>query len=258
MMANREAGRTQEPGAIAGTPPPALRRADRAAAAVSPRQHPRQVPLPRSRFSVPSLPRRYDAQRWRASISTTDSGGRLAAASQSEQPKVVLAADLVPAHLLDGGEVVLFAIKPSLWFVLFASVRWLVVLAAAIGMAPWLATASGWTSGSLIAKAALALAAARVGFAVLEWASRLYVLTNRRVMRIRGIFNIHLFECSLLKIENTGVLLTWYQRLFGLGTVSFATAGTGPYAATWEHVAHPLEVHEQIRAAIGRARGSRG
>lgn len=185
----------------------------------------------------------------------TDVPGRVAAASKTTETKPLTAADLVPVHLLDGGEVVLFAIKPSLWFILFASVRWLIVLGAVIALAPYLSLVFGRINGTLVAKAAVALGAARVGFAILEWASRLYVLTNRRVMRIRGVFNINLFECSLLKIENTDVVLTWYERLFGLGTVAFATAGTGPFETSWAHVAHPLEVHEQVRAAINRARG---
>jgi len=182
----------------------------------------------------------------------------MAAASRSGEPKTISAADLVPVHLLDGGEVVLFAIKPSLWFILFASVRWLVVLGAVVLLAPYLSWLAGRPSVALIDKTAVVLAAARVGFAILEWASRLYILTNRRVMRIRGVFNVNLFECSLLKIENTDVTLSWFERLFGLGTVSFATAGTGPYQTSWACVAHPLEVHEQVRAAINRARGLGG
>ncbi len=182
----------------------------------------------------------------------------MAAASRSGEPKTMSAADLVPVHLLDGGEVVLFAIKPSLWFILFASVRWLIVLGAVVLMAPYLSPVVGRPSLTLIDKAAVVLAAGRVGFAILEWASRLYILTNRRVMRIRGVFNVNLFECSLLKIENTDVTLSWFERLFGLGTVSFATAGTGPYETSWTCVARPLEVHEQVRAAINRARGLGG
>jgi len=182
----------------------------------------------------------------------------MAAASRSSEPKTISAADLVPVHLLDGGEVVLFAIKPSLWFILFASVRWLIVMGAVMLLAPYLSPVVGQPSLTLIVKTAVVLAAGRVAFAILEWASRLYILTNRRVMRIRGVFNVNLFECSLLKIENTDVTLSWFERLFGLGTVSFATAGTGPYETSWVCVAHPLEVHEQVRAAIHRARGLGG
>ncbi len=182
---------------------------------------------------------------------------QMATASKSGEAKPLSAVDLLPAHLLDGGEIVLFAIKPSLWFILFASARWLTCLVAVILLAPWLAKAMGGLDSALVVKAAIVMAMARVGFAVMEWASRLYVLTNRRVMRVRGIFNINLFECSLLRIENTYVTLAWYERLFGLGTISFATAGTGPYEVSWANVAHPLEVHEQVRAAIHRARNAR-
>jgi hypothetical protein len=201
----------------------------------------RQVPL---RRAVAVLP-----------VRKRDAGRRMAAASKSREGETLAAAELVPEHLLDGGEIVLFAIKPSLWFILFASIRWLICLGAIMVMLPWFSSTLSRGSSTLVAKAALVLVAARLCFAVLEWASRLYVLTNRRVMRIRGIFNINLFECSLLKIQNTDVTLSWYQRLFGLGTVAFATAGTGPFEVSWPHVAHPLEVHEQVRAAINRARG---
>ena len=179
----------------------------------------------------------------------------MAATSKSGESKPLAAADLVPEHLLDGDEIVLFAIKPSLWFVVFVSARWLIGLLMLLCLAPWIGAVVPGITHTLLAKAVLALAAARLGFAVLEWASRSYVLTNRRVMRIRGIFNISIFECSLLQIQNTFLTLAWYERLLGLGSISFATAGTGAVEATWATVAHPLEVHEQVRAAINRARG---
>ena len=104
-----------------------------------------------------------------------------------------------------------------------------------------------------VVQGAVALGAARVGFALLQWVARLYVLTNRRVLRLMGILNIDLFECPLTKIQNTYLTLAWYERLTGLGTIAFATAGTGGIEASWAYVNHPLEVHERIRSAIHRA-----
>lgn len=162
-------------------------------------------------------------------------------------------ADLLPAQLLDGDEIVIFAIKPSLWFVLFMSVRWLIAMAVVIPLAGWLGPRIPGMDTPLVIKAALALAAARLGFALLQWVSRLYVLTNRRIMRLRGIFNVDLFECQLNKIQNTNLTLTWYERLAGLGSISFATAGTGGIEASWANINNPLEVHERVRSAIHRA-----
>ena len=168
-------------------------------------------------------------------------------------PAAIASVNLLPAHLLDGGEIVILAIKPSLWFLLFQSFRWLVAMVLLI----WFVGRWGYwvpaVKTPLVVNVAAALAAARVGLAMLQWVSRLYVLTNRRVMRLKGIFNVDLFECPLTKIQNTYLTLTWYERLFALGTISFATAGTAGVDAYWINVNHPLEVHEQVRAAIQRA-----
>ncbi|NLX23891.1 MAG: PH domain-containing protein [Phycisphaerae bacterium] len=165
---------------------------------------------------------------------------------------------LLPAHLLDGDEVVILAIKPSLWFVLFLSARWLAVMAVMVVLATWSELRLPWGDGATVVQAAVALGAARVGFALLQWVARLYVLTNRRILRLRGILNIDLFECPLNRIQNTCLTLAWYERLAGLGSIAFATAGTDAYEASWMNVNHPLEVHEQIRAAIDRARNPGG
>lgn len=163
--------------------------------------------------------------------------------------------DLVPAHLLDGDEIVILAVKPSLWFIVFTSARWLLGLLALILLAGWLGQGLPFLNRPLIIQGAVALGAARVGLAMLQWMSRLYVLTNRRVMRIRGILNVDLFECPLTKIQNTYVTLAWYERLTRLGTIAFATAGTAGLEACWIHVNNPLELHERVRSAIHRAQG---
>jgi uncharacterized membrane protein YdbT with pleckstrin-like domain len=165
------------------------------------------------------------------------------------------AEETVPAHLLDGGEIVVLTLKPSLWFILFKSFRMLlgtgliVVLSAPLSRALY---PIGMTQ-PLLVKAAIVLAVARLMISTLQWVSRLYVLTNRRVMRIRGVFNVDIFECQLTRIQNTLLHLAIYERLFGLGSIGFATAGTGGIEATWENLNHPMEVHERVRAAIRQA-----
>lgn len=162
--------------------------------------------------------------------------------------------DLLPAQLLDGDEIVIFTIKPSLWFVLFTSARWLIGMAMVMAVAGWLGPYIPGVSAPLVIKAALALAGARLGFALLQWVSRLYVLTNRRIMRLRGIFNVDLFECQLNRIQGTYLQTAWYERLAGLGSISFATSETGGVTASWTNLNTPQEIHERVRAAIHRGR----
>ena len=160
---------------------------------------------------------------------------------------------MVPSHLLDGGEVVHFAIKPSPWFVLLSSLRWVtaMVLVAGLGMTE-VVTPSYRT---YVLQMAILFAGARLGWAMLEWVSRLYVLTNRRVMSIRGVFRVEMFECTLDRIQNTGLTLSLSERTVRVGTIAIQTAAAGSGGGTgfWRMVARPLEVHEKLREAIRRA-----
>ena len=165
----------------------------------------------------------------------------------------ISAAELLPAHLLDGDEIIILAVKPSLWFVVFMSIRWLAAMLLIILLAGWQGHHLQYLNASLVVQGAVVLAAARLAFASLQWVSRLYVLTNRRIMRLTGILNVDLFECPLTKIQNTFLTLAWYERLTGVGTISFATAGTGGVVVSWTNVNNPLEVHERVRSAIHRA-----
>ena len=167
--------------------------------------------------------------------------------------EAIAAASLVPEHLLDGDEIVIFAIKPSLWFVVYRSFRWLVSMVVVIMMAGFIRQRIPEFNTLWIVQAAVVLGAARFVMALLQWVSRLYVLTNRRILRLTGVLNVDLFECSLTKIQNTYLTMAWYERLVGVGSISFATAGTGGIEASWINVNNPLEIHERVRSAIHRA-----
>jgi hypothetical protein len=180
--------------------------------------------------------------------------GAGAGAGASAEPNTLDPAALVPAHLLDGGEVIIFAVKPSLWFIPLKSARWIVGVVLTILVALWVGEgAFPPLRQATVIQAAVALGGARVGLALLQWVSRLYILTNRRIMRVTGIFNIDLFECQLTKIQSTFLSLAWYERVLRIGTISFATAGAGGTVASWVHVNDPFELHERVRAAIHRA-----
>jgi hypothetical protein len=162
----------------------------------------------------------------------------------------IAVAGVVPEHLLDGGEIVHLAIKPSMWSVLLVSGRWIL-----LGVAMYFFSCSEWCPLQFhwyVYQAGFWIALGRLGWAVLEWVSTLYVLTNLRVMRLRGVFNVELFECRLQRVQNTFLTLSFAERLIRIGTITFQTAGQLG-TASWRMVAHPWEVHEQVVAAIHRA-----
>lgn len=152
----------------------------------------------------------------------------------------------VPAHLLDGGEIVHFAVKPSPWFVLFVSGRVIFATAAmaAFCYSPWAPAAYADT----LLQASIAIAGLRVAWAMLEWASSLYVLTNRRVLSIRGVGTAMMYSASLRSVEKT-----WTDGLaagvtLGVGDVWFTSTSEG--TDSWRLVRRPTELLERLNKAI--------
>ncbi|MFA5865706.1 MAG: PH domain-containing protein [Phycisphaerae bacterium] len=159
---------------------------------------------------------------------------------------------VVPAHLIDEGEQIILAIKPSLWFIVFYAARSIGLVVAILLALKYFPFAPLWLY-QYISQIAAAIIFIQLVMGVLEWISRLYVLTDRRVIRIKGIFNIDIFEGPLIKIQNTYLTFALHERLVGVGTILIATAGTAGIDAAWQNINQPLEVHERIRIAIREA-----
>ena len=173
---------------------------------------------------------------------------------RQEEPTNADLGDLLPSDLLIDDEQIVFVIKPSLWtiaFLCFRTVLIAVVVAMLALFAGPLLELEQWSA--LIVQGCIVAVLVRVGFAFLQWLSRTYVLTDKRVIRIRGVLTIDVFQCSLVRIQNTFLVLTLPQRLLGLGSIVFATAGTGSVEAVWQHVKTPLNIHQQLLHAISAA-----
>ncbi len=173
-----------------------------------------------------------------------------------EQIARLRVAALLPDQLLHGGEVVILLIKPSPWYIVLEPLRFWVTLAVLFFASAWLVS-GGWLTTidrSDLILLTVGIAAVRLAWQFLEWLSRVYVLTDRRVLRVQGVLRIQVFETKLQKIQHTEMLLSIRERLFGLGTIGFATAGTSGIEAVWRMIAKPLEVHRVIVETLNRYR----
>ena len=178
-------------------------------------------------------------------------GGTISTAE--EHPQAVMA-------LLGDGEVVIAVLRPSLWYVLLWPLGSLLFIAGLVFALAWLTRFqwAGWTEMQAFGLG-LFLVGIRLGWQFLDWANRLYVLTDRRVMRRRGVFQVDVFEARLDRIQQTSVLQLVRERIFGLGSIAFATAGTSRLEAVWEAVRAPFEVQKTVLDAIDRyGRGNGG
>jgi len=170
---------------------------------------------------------------------------------QSQNPDIN---EMFPSDLLSEDETVLFALKPSLWSIAFLSFRTVLICSVITGSVLLIpTTVLPGIYGRYIIQFCGAVVLARIGFAFLQWVSRSYVLTSKRVIRIRGVFTIDIFQAALVRIQNTFLILSLPQRVFGLGSISFTTAGTGSVEAIWRHIKKPLKIHHQLLQALNQA-----
>lgn len=164
------------------------------------------------------------------------------------------------SSLVSEDETVLLVLRPSVLMVPLWSIESFTIIAAMTFAFAWAADFgwAAWTEPQAFGFGLVALAL-RLLWSFLDWANRLYVLTDRRVVRRRGILQVDLFEARLDRIQQTSVLQLVRERTFGLGTIAFATAGTGTLDAVWEAVADPFRIHGEVARAIDRyGRGNGG
>lgn len=182
------------------------------------------------------------------------------------------AAEVAAERILRDGETILLAIKPSPWFVLLVS--WPVLLIAGGAAAAVALAAEGFgvalpvrTIGWFCAAAA----AGRVVMACFQWAGRLYVLTDLRVIWMRGVARVEVLDHPLRRIELAEVAASPGQRLLGVGTLCFEppaaprsaaaadadnslAAVAGPCEHAWVDIARPAQVAKAVNDAIRRMR----
>lgn len=157
---------------------------------------------------------------------------------------------------LDDDELVLLATTPSLWFVPLSCLGSLLAIACGVLAMAWATRLDvvPWSDVQAFLLGA-GLAAVRLAWQFVEWSQRLYVLTDRRVLRRSGTLRPTLAEERLVDIRHTVVLAARRERSLRIGTVAFVTARGGgllDWNLAWETVRQPDDVQQAVRDAVER------
>jgi hypothetical protein len=159
----------------------------------------------------------------------------------------------LPKDLIDDGEIVILLLRPSPLYVVLSSLGGLVMIAlitfalAYLARLPWV----GWSDRQAF-MLGFGLAGLRLGWQMLEWGSRMYVLTDRRIITRGGVLRVVVFHTQLKNIQHTSVFASVRERVAGLGTIGFATAGSDTFEAFWTMIRQPFAVHRIVVDAIRR------
>ena len=159
-------------------------------------------------------------------------------------------ATLLSRHVLRDGEIILLALKPSLWTILFGTLP-------AIGIALIvMISARLWAHAHvhIAIEVGLMLMACRAAWAVLAWTGKLYLLTDRRIIRIWGVFNPQVHDVPLRRVARTRLVAGSLERLWRLGSIEIIPDCDRWPWTVWQTVPKPCQVHETICRAVARAK----
>jgi len=163
------------------------------------------------------------------------------------------AAALLPNELLQPGEIIVLLLKPSPLYIVLSCLKPLVLIVLLTAAGVYAARQSGSSDlAQQIAAGGSVLALARVTWQFFEWLSRVYVLTDQRVIAVGGVLRVRVFEAPFKNIAQTELYFSLRERVFALGTLVFSTPGTGSRDAAWEMVSRPLEVHAKVVETLKR------
>jgi hypothetical protein len=195
-------------------------------------------------------PRRSPLKRAAPVVHPAYNGG-----SAAVSPTAPLAA-LLTRHIIQDGEVILLILKPSLWYVIlsmlrFAAVIFIVMIAGKVF--------DEHLPGQprMYVEVGTVLLAGRLMWAVLQWMSRLYILTDMRIIRLSGVFTLNVFDCPLRKIARTRILYTVREQVLGLGSIEIIPSDENYPIGLWQTISRPVAINDQIVAAINRAKQGR-
>ncbi len=156
-------------------------------------------------------------------------------------------------------ERVVRAFRPSLWFVCFHAGRWLAVcgVALAFGIA-WARFGPGQHDlGGVVARIGAFGLVVYVAIGLLRWWSRLYVITEKRVVIVAGVLSQAAADLPLARVQHVIVSKSLIERVLGIGTVGIATAGSDGPAIRMLMVARAPAIVELLRST-GRDRRHEG
>jgi hypothetical protein len=159
------------------------------------------------------------------------------------------------AGILEPGEVVIIATRPSLWFVILKRLGSLLAVLAFSVLAIYVDVMDVFDVSAPVILTANALAAGlTMGWFAIDRSCRAYVLTDRRVLRVSGVFRQVIIEAPLRHVQTVTLYRSIRERGTGVGTIVFSTAGVGGAAGefSWFMVDRPHDRIGVIRETIGK------
>lgn len=189
-------------------------------------------------------PNSLHAKRLSRSLQSTGDAPELAAVGQ---------VNAIPAGLVRDDEIIILFLRPSPLYIILASIGWLMVIAVITLTLMYAGRRFSITNLDAISFAfGVTLGLAQLAWQGFEWWSRIYILTDQRIIRRKGALRPTLFQAKLRDIKHTSVFQKLRERTIGLGSIGFTTTDSDVFDAFWVMIPNPFAVHKTVVEAIER------
>ncbi len=163
-------------------------------------------------------------------------------------------------ELLGQGEAILFTSRRHGFILAARILAEIILLGLLLAAAAFARAADLADQGQLIALIALAVGLFVVLSALgdyLRWRNEQYVVTDRRVLQLKGVINKRVLDSSLEKINDVELQQSLFGRMFGYGTIEILTASEEAINRM-EAIADPVEFKRAMQDARARYDGYLG
>lgn len=124
--------------------------------------------------------------------------------------------------ILGESEKVVFGTRKH-WLVIARTLFFMGLLSAVILAVS--AVLAVFTAGmSLLGLILLVFPITRLAFVLIEWSNERYIVTNRRIIQMQGVFNKHVVDSSLEKVNDVVLDQSFWGRMWGYGDIEILTA----------------------------------
>ncbi len=86
---------------------------------------------------------------------------------------------------------------------------------------------------------------AQLTWTLIKWFNEQYIVTNRRVMKVEGMFNKNVADSSLEKVNDVVMAQSWLGRLLNYGNIDIIT-GSDVGINHFEHIAGPVAFKREM------------
>lgn len=159
---------------------------------------------------------------------------------------------MLPADVIHDDEIVILLLRPHPLYIVLSSLGSLAFIAVMTLLLAFMAVRIPWVGWGDMEALGFGggLVALRLGWQTADWWNQVYALTDRRIIRRKGVLRVAVFETQLKNIQHTSVFRRLRERLCGLGSIGFATAGSDSFEAFWLMIARPFAVHRVVVQTI--------